>query len=131
MTKEIGLLIIRVGLGIMFISHGAPKIFGGPVRWEEIGQATQYIGIAFFPLGWGLAAALSEFAGGILFLLGLYTRYASLALAATMFVATAFHFGRGDGLMGASHALELGIVFLGMSMVGAGRFSLDAKLGKA
>lgn len=62
--------------------------------------------------------------------LGLFTRPAAFFLISTMFVATAMHLGKGEGLSGASHAIELGIAFLGVLIAGGGRWSLDAKLFK-
>ena len=43
-------------------------------------------------------------------------------------VAAISHLSRGDGLSGASHAIELGIVFLSLILIGAGKYSLDEKL---
>jgi putative oxidoreductase len=42
-------------------------------------------------------------------------------------VAASVHLANGEGIMGASHAIELGIVFVSLILVGPGRFSLDAK----
>jgi putative oxidoreductase len=42
-----------------------------------------------------------------------------------MAVAATMHLGRGDGLKGAAHAIELGIVFVGLLVIGAGRYSVD------
>lgn len=125
--KNTGLLILRLGLGFMFIMHGYPKLLGGPERWEGVGHAMGSLGIDFFPVFWGLMAALTETIGGILFVLGLFFRPASLFLAFTMLVAAVFHLGQGDGLMGSSHSIELGIVFLGLAFVGPGRYSIDKK----
>jgi len=71
---------------------------------------------------------VSEAVGGLLLALGLLFRPACGALLATMIVATSMHLGKGDGLMGASHAIEAGIVFLGLLLIGPGRFALDARL---
>lgn len=38
------------------------------------------------------------------------------------------HLGMGDGLAGASHAMEAGIMFLGLLLIGPGRFALDERL---
>ena len=40
--KNFGLLVIRVGLGIMFIYHGFPKLAGGEKMWIQLGSATKY-----------------------------------------------------------------------------------------
>ena len=37
--QHIGLLILRIGFGCMFLFHGLPKLFGGPEKWEKVGAA--------------------------------------------------------------------------------------------
>ncbi len=123
--RDFGLLLLRLGIGAMFVLHGLPKLQGGPEKWTQLGGAMQYLGIGFMPLAWGLAAALSEFLGGILLVLGVLFRPACLFLTATMAVAATMHLGKGDGLMGASHAIELGILFLSLLFIGPGRYSID------
>ena len=46
----------------------------------------------------------------------------------TMTVAAAMHLGKGDGLKGASHAIEAGVVFLSLILIGPGTYSIDEKL---
>ncbi|HLV60670.1 MAG TPA: DoxX family protein [Fredinandcohnia sp.] len=129
---DLGLLVLRIGLGAMFIvAHGLPKLLGGPDRWKAVGQAMSALGIHFAPLAWGLAAALSEFGGGILLVLGLFTRMTSLVMTFTMFVATAQHFAQGHTLLQASHSIEVGIALVALALMGAGAHSLDRRLGKA
>lgn len=123
--RDEGLLLMRLGLGAMFLLHGWPKLAGGPDKWLQVGRAVSYLGIHFFHHGWGLMAALCEFGGGLCLILGLMFRPAALAMAGTMAVATTMHLGRGDGLMTASHAIELGIVFVSLALIGPGRYSVD------
>ncbi|NQU67032.1 MAG: DoxX family protein [Candidatus Marinimicrobia bacterium] len=123
---DIGLLILRVGIGIMFILHGYPKIIGGPEKWFGLGEkAMTVLNIGFGFTFFGFMAALSEFLGGLLLILGLATRYASGFLLFTMFVAATLHLASGDGIMHASHAIESGVVFLSLIFLGSGKFSLD------
>ena len=128
-NKDVGLLILRIGIGIMFIMHGYPKIMGGPQVWNGLGQAMGVLGITFAPGFWGFMAAFSELVGGIMLLLGVFVRPFSLLLAITMVVAAGMHLAKGDGLMGASHAIELGIVFISLIFIGPGKFNL-AELAK-
>ena len=109
----------------MFLVHGMPKLIGGPDKWYELGLAMGYLGIDFTPTLWGFAAALSETAGALCLILGFLTRPACLCLAATMAVAATMHLGRGDGLLKASHAIELGIVFFSLLFIGPGKYSVD------
>jgi len=126
--RDLGLLILRIGLGAMFIYHGLPKLLAGPEFWAKIGPATGFLGIHFLPVFWGFMSAAAEGIGGLLLLLGLLSRPACLLLFINMAVATSFHFGRGDGLAIASHAIEDGIVFLSLVLIGPGRYSLDEGL---
>jgi hypothetical protein len=48
-------------------------------------------------------------------------------MAATMAVAATMHLRGGDGLPVASHAIEAGIAFLGLLLLGAGAYSFDAR----
>lgn len=123
--RDGGLLILRIGLGIMFLYHGAPKLIGGPEKWEKLGMAMNYVGIPFMSVFWGFMAAFSEFFGGIFIILGLFFRPACILLLITMAVASIMHIGKGDGLKIASHAIEDGIVFLSLILIGPGKYSMD------
>ena len=125
--KNFGLLITRVGLGIMFIFHGYPKLLGGVSEWEQLGSATKYIHIHFLPAVWGFLSAATETFGGFLLILGLAFRPVCFLLIINLVVAALSHFGSGDGLMGASHAIEDAIMFAGLLFVGPGRYSVDKK----
>lgn len=131
-----GLLVVRIGIGIMFVLHGQGKMFGGPEKWLKLGRAMEDIGITFLPTFWGFMAAFAEFGGGILLVLGLLFRPACLLMLITMAVATHVHWvdaveagkdlkGR---LMEGSHPIELGIVFLSLLFTGSGKYSFDSKL---
>jgi len=125
--RNFGLLIIRVGLGLMFIFHGLPKLEGGVKTWETLGGAMGAVGIHFLPVFWGLAAAIVETAGGFLLILGLAFRPVCLLLVINLVVAALFTFSKGEGLMGASHAIEDAVMFAGLLFVGPGKYSVDKK----
>ena len=112
----------------MFVLHGAPKLFAGPEKWSGLGMAVSSLGVPVTPAFWGFMASFSEFFGGICLALGLFSRIASSLLLVTMGVAASWHLRRGNGLTGSSHPIELGVAFLFLLLVGAGRFSLDARL---
>lgn len=126
--RDLGLLVLRVGIGIMFMYHGGAKLLAGPDMWTKVGSAMGNLDITFFPVFWGFIASCAEFFGGVLLIIGFLFRPASIILTFDMFVATLFHFKHGDGLGIASHAIECGIVFLSLILIGAGAYSLDAKL---
>ena len=128
--RNIGLLIIRVGLGIMFILHGFPKMFGGPDTWVEVGSAMQYLGIDFAPMFFGFMAGVTEFFGGIFLLGGLFFMPSVIFLFIVMLVATVQHIGAGDGFVSYSHSIEMAIVMFGLLFIGPGKYSLDRRLQK-
>lgn len=125
--RNTGLLILRVGLGIMMITHGFPKLASGIAGWESIGGNMKVIGVNFLPMFWGLMAGIAEAVGGLFLILGLLFRPSNILLVFTMVIATLVHYSKGEGLGGASHAIELGIVFFSLIFIGPGRYSIDKK----
>lgn len=125
--RDEGLLLLRVGMGLMFMYHGWPKISGGIEVWAKVGASMKFVGLGFMPAFWGFMAAVTEFGGGLLLIAGLLFRPVCALLVVTMAVAVAMKLGTGAGLFGASQALEDGIVFLSLILIGPGRYSLDAR----
>lgn len=124
--RDLGLLIMRLGLGVMFLLHGLPKLTGGPSRWKALGGAMGNLGIDFYPVVWGFLAAVTEGIGGVLLILGVFYRPTCVLLCFVMAVATVKHIHAGDAFMGTtSYPLELAFVFFGLAFVGPGRFSID------
>lgn len=110
---------LRIVAGLLFWQHGAQKLFG----WLG-GDAVELMSMA------GLAGTL-EFFGGILILVGLFTRPVAFVLSGEMAVAYFMvHFPRGfwpiqnGGELAALYAFG----FLLLAAVGPGAFSLDAAL---
>jgi putative oxidoreductase len=125
--RDFGLLVLRLGMGAMYLFHGGPKLLGGPEKWEKIGSAVSFVGIKAMPAFWGFMAGFSEFFGGICLIFGLFFRPACILIAITMAVAASMHMGKGEGLGAASHAIENGIVFISLLFIGPGKYSLDGK----
>lgn len=123
-NTDYGLLIIRLGIGILFMLHGYPKITGGPEAWKAIGASMANIHITFAPTFWGFMAALAEFAGGACLVVGFLFRPALAMLIFTMFIAVLMHYKNGDGFDGYNHALESGLVFFGLFIAGPGKYAL-------
>lgn len=125
-------LILRLALGLVFMAHGAQKLFGwfGGFGWTgTVGFFNQALGIA--PALAGLAI-LIEFFGGIAIILGLFTRPVALGLAVTMLVAAVkVHLANGFFLdqKGAADGVEyifvLFLISLYLLIKGAGTISLD------
>ncbi|MCK6484085.1 MAG: DoxX family protein [Phycisphaerae bacterium] len=125
LLSDLALLLLRIVAGAAFALHGWPKI-QKPFSW--MGPD------AFAPGALQALAALSEFGGGIAWMLGLLTPLASLGIASTMAVAFWLHaVMKGDPFVsngGASY--ELAAVYFCISVLllvmGPGRVSLDRKL---
>ncbi len=125
-------LPLRLALGLIFIGHGAQKVFG---MWGGPGWAKFTAGDA--PLGlspgwlWLGAAALAELIGGILVLLGLLTRLGALLIASVMLVAMfGVHLSKGFFLQagGAEYTVALLGIALSLLFAGGGRLSVDEML---
>ncbi|HYV91787.1 MAG TPA: DoxX family protein [Chitinophagales bacterium] len=128
--KDIGYLILRLGLGALMARHGWPKIIGGPEKWESLGSSLSVIGITFLPVFWGFCAAVAEFAGGICVAIGILFRPACALVVITMLIAFIGNFG-GDSSFGDwSEPAELGVAFLAMLIMGPGKYSLSVSLKK-
>src|ERR1700720_2833588 len=90
MMTALGLLILRVGIGLILAAHGAQKLFGwwggpGMAKWAESVQRLRIRPAT----PWAWIAALSEFGGGLLLALGLLSPLGSLAIIGAMAVAVA------------------------------------------
>ena len=127
---DLGLLIMRCGLGLMFVFHGWPKISGGAELWGTIGAAVSNVGIHFGFVFFGFMAACAEFFGGVFLIVGSFTRPFCVLLTITMAVASIMHLRQGDGVQVASHAIEMGVVFFSLIFIGPGSYTVSSLTGK-
>jgi len=125
-------LALRIPAGIIFMAHGAQKLFGafGGYGLEGTGQWMASIGLEPGYL-MALAAGSAEFFGGLALLLGLLTRPAALVLAVTMIVAIlSVHIG--NGLFMSNNGYEFGLALVAISVAlaiqGGGAVSVDRSL---
>jgi len=126
----LGLLVIRIVVGLLFVGHGAQKLFGwfggygikGTAGWmESIGMKP---GVAMAVLG-----GLMELIGGVLLAAGLFTPVASVLIVLTMLGAIAKVHGK-NGIWATANGYEYPLVLIavviGIALTGAGDYSLDA-----
>ena len=123
---------LRLALGLIFIGHGAQKVFGafnGP-GWAKI---TAFPTPFFFMRPswlWMGAAALSELIGGILVLLGLLTRVGAFLILCVMLTALlGVHLKNGFFAPGGiEYPFALAGVCLALLVAGGGQASVDSAL---
>jgi len=130
--NSIATLILRVGLGLALIPHGAQKLFGwfGGYGLQATGQWMESIGLQPGLLMAALAGG-AEFFGGLALLLGLLTRPAAALTAFTMLVAIfSVHWSSGFFLSngGYEYGFVLLIASVSLLVSGGGRFSLDRRM---
>jgi len=117
-----------LGLTLVF-SHGLPKVMA-PDRWENTGQAMASLGITFAPVFWGFMAGATELLAGVLFLIGLAVRPSAALMVFVMFVAAAQSVATVGNLGGGrAHPVDFAAGAIALTILGAGAYSLDRKLG--
>ncbi|TRM09231.1 DoxX family protein [Lentibacillus cibarius] len=123
--EKIGFLIIRVIVGLYYSAHGAQKAFGwfggnGPTKTGAFGIRPGRM--------MALLIGISEFVGGILFVLGFLTPLSALLIIIPMIGAIKTVHGK-NGLFvdkdGIEYNLVLIAVALGITLSGPGLLSLD------
>lgn len=129
---DIGLLIIRLVIGVLFIGHGAQKLFGlfggyglkGTGGWMESIGMKPGVTMALF-------AGLAEFIGGIMFAAGILTPLASIMIVGTMIMAIVKVHGP-NGLWATANGYEYNLtliaVAVGIALIGPGQYALDTFL---
>lgn len=132
MSIDAGILILRVLFGGAMAAHGAQKLFGWFGGYGIAGTGGFFESMGFKP-GKPMAAmaGLSEFAGGILLLLGLFTPLGAAAVLSTMIVA-AVSVHLANGFFSMNNGIEVPFLYaavaLALAFTGGGIYSLDAML---
>lgn len=129
---QFALFVVRVALGTCIIVHGTGKLGwlkSNPGGVKGFAGWLAALGMPY-PLLNAWAATLTEFLGGILFTLGLGTRFVALALTINMAVAVIRgHKGGGYLILnnppGAEYAINLTVLFGMFVLLGPGALSLD------
>ncbi|WP_438446997.1 DoxX family protein [Gorillibacterium sp. sgz5001074] len=125
-----GLLLVRAVIGLLFVGHGAQKLFGwfGGYGPKGTGGWMESIGVKPGVL-MAVLVGLMELVGGALFALGLFTPIAAVLIALTMIGAIATVHGR-NGVWATANGYEYHLVLIAaavaVALTGAGELSLDA-----
>ena len=133
MLLGLGLLVLRLVLGLTLAGHGAQKLFGwwggpGIKAWTQ-GVARLRIRPAV-PFAW--LAALAELGGGLLFVLGFLSPLGSLAIVGTMLVAIAtVHWPNGFWNTNRGYEFNLTLIAgaVAIGLAGPGTYSIDKAIG--
>jgi len=130
---DLGLLVLRVVIGLILAAHGAQKLFGW---WGGPGMAGWTAAMTRMRIRpaapWAWLSALSELLGGLGLALGLLTPLPSFGIVAAMLVAIALvHWPNGfwNGKRGYEFNLSLVAPAVAIALTGPGAYSLDSVIG--
>lgn len=147
-TLDIGLLVLRLAVGVIALAHGSQKLFGwwnGPrlSGFEDMLLNSPNPAIGFTPDAarpLAIVGAVSETLGGLMLVVGLFTPIAASAVLGVMLVAAAYKATLAGGVWffaadpnGAGIEYELLVCACAVAIIlaGPGRISLDAPRGWA
>jgi putative oxidoreductase len=120
-ARDLGLLVLRITLGLIFFAHGAQKALGwfGGQGIEATVASMAALGI---PAPLAYAAVCTELVGGVALATGFFSRTAALGLAILMAVAMVkVHLPNGffmnwDAVGGRSEGFEYNLALLAMTL---------------
>lgn len=129
---DVGLLIIRLVVGLLLAGHGAQKLFGMFGGYGLKGTSGWLGSMGLRPAGiWALLAGLSELGGGVSLALGLLTPLGAVGVVAAMLMAVLL--AHRQALWVTEGGMEYNLVLIAAAVAlvftGPGQFSLDAALG--
>jgi len=132
---DIGLLLLRLAVGLTIAAHGAQMLFGwfGGQGLEKTGQL--FVILGFQPgRRYASIAALAEIGGGVLLASGFVTPLSAAIIFAVMIVAAfSAHVKQGFFITsgGFEYTFVLSVAALTLAFTGPGSLSLDAILGRS
>ena len=125
-THQLVETILRVIAGVLLVTHGFGKIT------NPSGAVGMVESLGFYPgIFWSPLLAATEFFGGILIAIGLFTRPAAFAAMIVLLVTVYFHgIVKAEGLGGAEKSILWAAIFLFFAVRGGNAHSVDAKMKK-
>ena len=132
MDFDIALVVLRVGIGTIFVAHGLQKLMGwwGGPGWAGFKGFIAYMGLKP-PLFWASISLVAELGGGIALILGLLVPLAAAGLVAqTITLMIKVHWP--NGFWSPAGGIEFPIALLvgafTVQVLGPGAWALDASL---
>ena len=123
---EVGAVLLRTGLGAMFVSHALLKYF--VFTLPGTAQFFQSLGL---PGALGYVTFAAELVGGVMLIAGLYTRVVALALVPFLIGATWAHWGNGwlftSPKGGWEYPAFLTLAALAMGLIGDGAHARETR----
>ena|SRR5579863_3401689 len=129
--QQLGIAIIRISFGILFFVSGCKKLISGSANMTQIGSAMGLFGITQGYLLLGYIAALTEFFGGISFIIGFCIRITSIPLIWLLIVASSFHIQKGDSFHQWAFPCICLCVTIAFLIAGSGMYSVDHRINFA
>ena len=124
-----GLLFYRLALGISMFYHGYLKYVSGEQGLYKVGVMLSALGVpSGFEVILGTIASYAEIVGGILIIIGLFTRIGSILIIGTLTVATILNLN--GNFFSWDYPSQMGFGAIMLFFAGAGRYSLDKALFK-
>ncbi|MED4599410.1 DoxX family protein [Paenibacillus validus] len=129
---SLGLLVVRLVVGLLFIGHGAQKLFGWFGGYGPKGTGGWMESVGIKPgVTMAVLAGLMELLGGALLAAGLFTPLAAALITVTMLGAIVKVHGK-NGVWSTTNGYEYPLVLIAVAiavaLTGAGSYSLDALL---
>ena len=130
---DIGMFIVRIVVGLLFVGHGTQKLFGWFGGHGITGTAGWFTSLGYSPARpMAIAAGLGETIGGTLLTLGLFTPFGAAAVIGVMINAIgAVHIGKGlwNESGGYEYPLVLTAAAFAIAWIGPGAASVDSAMG--
>lgn len=130
--EDVGILIVRLIVGGLFLAHGAQKLFGWFRGAGLSGTAGWFESIDIKPgFFMALMVGIIELIGGLFLMIGLFAPFSAILLAVTMVCAIVKVHWR-NGLWNTDNGYEYNLVLFAVlaaiAFIGAGKYAIDSLL---
>ncbi|MBF0493640.1 MAG: DoxX family protein [Candidatus Omnitrophica bacterium] len=127
-AKDLSLFVLRLGLGAIFLAHGAQNLFGmfGGVGIEGTTKMMESLGFSY-PYYSAIVWSCAEFFGGMFLIMGFFARISAILIAALLVVSIyKINFSNGFFIQNGGYEFDL-LMIIGCAQIafmGGGNWSL-------